>query len=323
MRSIFVFWIVLKYFMLLFMIEQAVAFGFSMLDNPNSHFAARAVIVFDNAVLGIIRGLIPTSIKGFDFARILIFATAYISYIYTGKLSHLFNSISKDINFKDKYQKWKIEKIQAREAANASESDKEEKKLENDKSGKGKKDRVELLKLLDEVKQDLNSMKANLAFLSIDVVNSTGMKEGEEQTSLELDFVAYRNLVEKVFKENNYLKASWTPDGVMSCFKTPDFAVKAAMQIINELKIFNKNVKTISKDFTMRCGINSGKVAYDNNIPVDAMVDRVIDIAGHLQKYCPPGFIYISRNVYDEIFIRNNFKSAERVIDGIDVYVSL
>jgi class 3 adenylate cyclase len=80
-----------------------------------------------------------------------------------------------------------------------------------------------------------------VAFLSIDVVGSTAMKEREESAAVQYDFSEYRKLVEALFAAHGILKSAWTPDGVMGCF--PD---KASL--------------------------------------LEAMLERVIDIAGHMQN---------------------------------------
>jgi len=149
-----------------------------------------------------------------------------------------------------------------------------------------KTDREELLKLFAETKKKLDSMGRDLAFLSIDVCGSTEMKLGEEKAVIEHDFREYKHFVESKLKAHGSLKSAWTPDGVMSCFATVDAAVQqAAREIIDGLAAFNKNVKTMKKDFIVRCGINAGYVYFDDSLPMEEMSDRVIDVAGHMQKH--------------------------------------
>jgi hypothetical protein len=45
-------------------------------------------------------------------------------------------------------------------------------------------------------------------------------------------------------------------------------------------------VKLIKTDFSVRCGVNAGFVYFDETTPLEA--DRVIDVAGHMQKYADP-----------------------------------
>ena len=78
-------------------------------------------------------------------------------------------------------------------------------------------DREELLRVFADTKKKLDAMGRDLAFLAVDVVDSTGMKVGEEKGIVERDFHEYKKLVEGKIKEYGGLKASWTPDGVMIC----------------------------------------------------------------------------------------------------------
>ena len=96
-----------------------------------------------------------------------------------------------------------------------------------------------LLKVMAEAKRQLESMGRDLAFLSIDVVDSTKMKIGEDKTFIEHDFHEYKNLVDGKLRSNGSLKAAWTPDGVMACFPTIDAALKAAKDVIGGLDAFN------------------------------------------------------------------------------------
>ncbi len=123
--------------------------------------------------------------------------------------------------------------------------------------------REDLVKLFAQTKKKLDKMGQDLAFLSIDVADSTGMKVGEEKASIEHDFMEYKHIVEKAIKTHGSIKSAWTPDGVMICFPTIEGAVNTARDIIKGLKDFNANVKTIKKDFTIRCGVNFGRVFFD------------------------------------------------------------
>lgn len=180
--------------------------------------------------------------------------------------------------------------------------------------------RAELLQVMAEAKRKLESMSRDLAFLSIDVADSTKMKVGEEKTDIEHDFREYKNLVDSKLRSNGSLKAAWTPDGVMACFPTIDAAVKAAQEVISGLDAFNANVKLVRSNFTVRCGINAGRVYYDEQTPMEEMSDRVIDIAGHMQKYAQPGTIACPKQLIKPVQQREGFRDAGRVVDGYETY---
>lgn len=184
-----------------------------------------------------------------------------------------------------------------------------------------KLDREKLLEIYARTKRALEDQKRHLFFLSIDVVDSTGMKQGEDSEVAERDFRQYRKFVQKVIQDNNVVKAAWTPDGVMICFPTSRDAVQSAKQVLNGLNHFNRRVKSIKREFRVRAGINDGRILFDETIPLEEVTDRQIDIAGHMQKYAEPDSIYVSKEVLDALPEGHGFIAAEKTIDGKEVYV--
>ncbi|HDH50663.1 MAG TPA: hypothetical protein ENH04_04575 [Nitrospirae bacterium] len=122
-------------------------------------------------------------------------------------------------------------------------------------------------------------------------------------------------------KANGALKSAWTPDGVMICFASVEGAVRTAQKVITGLEAFNRDVKSMRLDFRVRCGINSGHVYFDESIPLEEISDRVIDIAGHMQKYAPPNNIYISKPAFEPMQDSEGFVPASKIVDGCEVYV--
>lgn len=180
--------------------------------------------------------------------------------------------------------------------------------------------REHLLELYAQTKKSLEEQKKNLSFLAIDVVNSTGMKLGEDSALAERDFRQYKKLVERVIAAHKGLKAAWTPDGVMICFASVQNAVQAAQDLIRNLDHFNRQVKTIKADFKIRCGINAGRVLFDDTVPMEEMTDRNIDIAGHMQKYAEANTIYIGAHAIEGVRSQFGFRPVQKQVDGHDVY---
>lgn len=321
LKSIFVFGFIIRYALVSVIVIYALGYCLSFFDNLDSNLFAKPIIFYDLKLSAYPKSFIPL-IKGHDFSHIILCVATYCAQIFMGVIAwHAFN-FSEYLKVKQTIKKSNVDLSLINESKDYLQI--EEKMRELKFSGKkdGTQTREELLKTLKEVQRNLDSMKRNLAFLAVDVVDSTGMKVGENPAVVELDFADYKNLIEKAFKENGYLKASWTPDGVMSCFNTADNAVKAAQKILRDLKDFNRNHKSIKRDFVVRCGINCGKVSYDENLPAESMCDRVIDIAGHFQKYAPPGNICISKNVYNELHDTEIFKISGQKVDGLEAYIS-
>lgn len=194
-----------------------------------------------------------------------------------------------------------------------------EEKVRAMKAG-GKTDREELLKIFAETKRKLDGMGRELAFLAIDVVGSTAMKEEEDPAAAQIDFAEYRKLVESVFRTNGVIKAAWTPDGVMACFSHIDTAVRAGQQVINALDHFNSDVKLMKSDFAVRCGVNSGYLYMDDATPLEQVSDRVIDIAGHMQKYAEPNTVAIPKTAVKPLAEAGGFSPTDKVVDGLEVY---
>lgn len=194
-----------------------------------------------------------------------------------------------------------------------------EEKVKALKAG-GKVDRKELLKIFAETKRKLEGMGRELAFLSIDVVGSTAMKAQEDAPTAQIDFTEYRKMVEGVLNANGLIKAAWTPDGVMACFSHIDIAVKAGQAVIRGLDRFNGEVRLMKTPFVVRCGVNSGFVYLDDEIPLEQVSDRVIDIAGHMQKYAEPNTVAVPKSVIKPLNADAGFERTDKVVDGLEVY---
>lgn len=128
-------------------------------------------------------------------------------------------------------------------------------------------------------------------------------------------------MVDEVIERHDYLKASWTPDGVMICFRETAHAVAAGQEVLRSLEHCNGNIKAMSADFKVRVGINSGQVLYDERIPMEEMSDRVIDIAGHMQKYAQENSIYINKRAVEGDIAESGFLPANTEVDGCEVLV--
>lgn len=323
LRSIFWFCIFIRYLLLVFAGKFVLGYLCSLIDNPKAYFFVPIVLMLDREFVALIGQLVPTKFFGYDFARVLLIGIFLLVQMPVGRVASIVREYKNNLKFRDTFKKWKKNrKIEPEEDQTSPVSRKDFKKRKKAKIKNAKNRRVELLKILGDVQRDLDSMKRKVTFLSVDIVDSTGMKEGEEAQAIELDFFEYKGFVEKVLNDNKCMKSTWTPDGVMCCFKTANDSMLASHRIIRDLKTFNKTKKTIKRDFNVRCGVNTGVVSYDENTPIEEMVDRVIDIAGHFQKYAPQGKIYITKAAHDDIFDKGRFELVDKIIDDNEVYVS-
>jgi len=287
------------------------------LSNVGSYGYLQHLIGWETKIDDLVKTYIPTRIAGYELSRV-------ITIIATLVLIDLTKSISEKIRFVTQRRKMvgelkQIQKIY--KGQSPAQKDKIallESKMEQASQASGK-NRQELLKEFASIKKELEKIGRDLAFLAIDVADSTGMKIGEDPGIVEADFLEYHDFVESKFKEHGLIRAAWTPDGVMACFNTIDDAVSAAQDILHGLEYFNRHVKVMKRDFAIRCGVNGGHVFYDESIPLEQFSDRVIDIAGHMQKYAPPNTLLIAKHVIEPVKSRDNFVSTERVVDGLEV----
>lgn len=267
-------------------------------------------------IASVVHRVIPTRIGDYDATSWIIIVLTFFSSGALSRFAARLNDNAEYLIFKRNVAEWR-KKINLPE--NSVYLSPLTRKLENLKTAR-KQDREQLLKEFAETKKKLDEIGRDLAFLSIDVVDSTGMKAGEERATIEHDFKEYKRFVERMFVAHGCLKSTWTPDGTMSCFTTVDAAVNAARAIINGLEQFNRNVKAMRRDFVVRCGVNSGFVYFDESVPLEEVSDRVIDVAGHFQKHAAPNTVAIAKPAIEPLNERNGFEPSGKVVDGYEVY---
>ena len=298
--------------LLLFLLPLAVPY----LEDAGSFGYITTALAAEKSMTAIVKARIPTKVKGTDVTRWIVIAGAFILSGSLGRASGRFHALAQYQKFKQNIDEWKA---QMQLSDNAIVLTPLNRKLDELKHAKSR-DREQLLREFVETKKQLDAMGRDLAFLAIDVVDSTGMKQGEERGSVEHDFKEYKRFVERTLVSHGCLKSTWTPDGVMSAFNSVDAAVKAAREVINGLDEFNRSVKSMRRDFSVRCGVNSGFVYFDESRPLEEVSDRVIDIAGHMQKNARPDTVCVAKPAIEPLNERNGFEPAGRMVDGYEVY---
>lgn len=286
------------------------------LEDASSFGYIRGALLVEKVITTGVKKNVPTRIGGKEMARPMIIVTAFLLSGWLGSSSRRWHERSEYHRYRQNIETWRQEMNLSDNAIVLSPL---KQKLEELKTAK-KSDREQLLKEFVETKKKLDQMGRDLAFLSIDVADSTGMKNGEERASIEHDFKEYKRFVEAALVAHGCLKATWTPDGVMSCFTTVDAAVRAAREVITRLENFNRNVKSMRRDFEIRAGVNSGFVYFDDSLPLEEISDRVIDIAGHMQKHARPNTVCVAKPAIEPLNERGGFEPAGRMVDGYEVY---
>jgi len=178
-----------------------------------------------------------------------------------------------------------------------------------------------LLKRYREIEVALKSARRKrCAFLAVDVVGSTQMKMGEDDTAIAATFQAYEEMLESICEQHGAWKIAWTPDGVMICFLQLDLAVAAGQRVLLSLKKFNQSENKLRTSFRVRCGLNEGEVAIYEDSKLEKVVDHVIDVAGHMQKQGRPNALWLSAEIYALLADKSGFRLADNEVDGMKVY---
>lgn len=294
---------------------------FLFFDNPKSASFSSALLETRDVILHksapLLHRYIPTNIAGADRSDWILIALAVLTTFLVGSLAQ---SCQQSLNrrvLRASAQEWrKNEGVKP-----GSALDKElESTLRVAESGNAV-NRQDLLRVFAETKKKLDSFGREVAFLAVDVVGSAQMKNGEEPASVQYDFAEYRKLVERIFRARGVLKTAWTPDGVMACFAHVEDACQAGKDVIKSLKTFNRDVKISKADFSVRCGVNAGLVYFDDATPLETISDRVIDVAGHMQKHAEPNTVLIARKVIEPLRQLEEFTHTSQIIDGYEASV--
>ena len=264
-----------------------------------------------------LKKVVPTTVNDYDISPFLRILLALILSSYCQYFAWRCNFYGKYIKQKRVLQRFKAENLHAEGNDMMTALNQ---KLTAIESSKSKVQSATLLEEFIELKKKMESMSRYLAFLSIDIVDSTGIKESEDKAMIQYDFLQYKRFVQKIFDKNQCIKAAWTPDGVMSCYDTVDQAAATARDVLLRLQYFNAHEKNIERDFIVRCGINAGVVYFDESLPIEEMTDQVIDVAGHMQKYAEPGTIAISKPSIEPLEQRHGFSDVGREVDGFGVF---
>lgn len=272
-------------------------------------------------IKNVVQKVIPTSVGNFDLSRLYTIILIFIVSSLIGKIAIRLDNLAFYLRQKREVEEWKSKEIGSEMGKAASKTvDTLTEKIDQLKHAKAKS-RRELIKDIVSLKEQLNEMKRALAFLSIDVVDSTAMKEQESKLTIQYDFDQYNEIVARILEQNNCIKYTTTPDGIMAAFIQVKYAVNSAQTLLNQLKTFNEKTKKMKQPFSVRLGINSGIVIFDESEPLESLSDRVVDIAGHMQKHADPDTIYISESSYGRLKdLRKGFVAIEKVIDGEKVY---
>lgn len=133
-----------------------------------------------------------------------------------------------------------------------------------------------------------------LTVMFVDLAGSSKLKTPNQTFHADQAFRAYRSLINGALESHGCLSYDWSGDGAICLFQEPAPAVQAAVQI--QQKIAQLNARSqLSGVLLARIGINTGDVYLDPRRSLGEFASRTVDQAGHLEKDCPPGSIYLSQ----------------------------
>jgi class 3 adenylate cyclase len=157
--------------------------------------------------------------------------------------------------------------------------------------------RLELVKALFALEQELSLRRVRRAFMSVDVVQSTQMKRDESELAVEYSFGQFREWVEEIVRQCGGEIQGVAGDGLMSIFPQDVQAVRAARLIQEGLPAFNATANRLATPFRVRCGVNAGVVPLDDSTPIGHLNSAVLDRAAVLQRMAEPGGVVVDASV--------------------------
>lgn len=280
------------------------------------HEYIKHIVAADKEINHFVRYYVPTDFAGKDISHFIALIAAFIFMSVMSNFEHSYDYKARFNQVTQRDEKLDRLKESTEGVKKLATLDEKMKKIQT----ASRKDREVLLQEFVAIKKQLETIGRNLAFLSVDVVDSTGMKKSEDPIIVAHDFAEYRKFAESKLNSYGCIKSTWTPDGIMACFNTVEEAVKTAQSMITGLKEFNQSdKKAMKRDFIIRCGINAGYLLFDDTLPLESISDRVIDIAGHMQKYAKPNTIFLAKNIIKPIQSPDKFSTIEKVVDDLDV----
>lgn len=175
----------------------------------------------------------------------------------------------------------------------------------------------EYVKLRDEL---MASRVKVHSFLSVDVIDSIGMKQGVDLLLVQYSLMEYHKYVRENIEKHGGKINNTSGDGVMSSFNSTKDAINAAMDIRNGLGEFNQTRNKLSAPFRLRFGIHTGSAFIDEDGKMDQMYTEVPDVAGHIQKRAGENEIMISETSYNEIANKADFMALKQKIDRFSIF---
>jgi class 3 adenylate cyclase len=157
------------------------------------------------------------------------------------------------------------------------------------------KRREHLLRQLVDLQDELKKGEKLVAFLSVDVVGSTRIKETSEPLASEFTFTEYTSFVRDAAGRYGGQIHSTAGDGVLLAFEDPKQAFAAARHLQAAILEFNAFRNRTGQPFELRCGLHAGLVMAPAGQPTAVNYSHVIDVSSHAQRVAPIGGIAVTQ----------------------------
>jgi class 3 adenylate cyclase len=134
------------------------------------------------------------------------------------------------------------------------------------------------------------------AIMFTDVVGYSTLTQRDEALALEL-LQFHRDLVRPIFRSFGGNEIKTMGDAFLVEFQSAIQAVKCAIAIQREFKLYNASVES-GRALQLRIGLHIGDVVFESN---DVFGDGV-NLASRIYTQASPGGICFTRSVYDQVF---------------------
>ncbi len=183
-------------------------------------------------------------------------------------------------------------------------------------------ERRELVEQLMEIQEKLQSEERYAAFLSIDIVGSTQMKQDNDALAIEFTFSEYHKFIEAVANKHGGRIHSTAGDGVICVFDSPDEGFDAGRATLAGLFEFNAFRNKIAEPITVRAGLHSGQVHAPGRDAGSVNFAHVIDISAHLQKEADPGTLAVSQSLINDLQAPSQVDGTDTLhVSGVDAVI--
>ena len=141
------------------------------------------------------------------------------------------------------------------------------------------------------------SASQEVTALSIDIVNSTIIKQGQDRVAVSYTFQQYYQYIQNLSRRWGGRIKDSAGDGIMCIFSSADSALSCAREIQDNMPGFNHRHNRLDMPVEVRVGLNTGQVLLRNLEDyrmTSQLYDITLDLSGKLQKGINAGEIAIT-----------------------------